>query len=433
MMASEASFASPGASHGDASRNASRDVTPLRAVTRTRGYLWARLDVALSQHPRWMDAKLSSRGFWTSALCWLRRYESETGIVPLRHLAIIGACTEKEARDACEDLVTAGLFAFHPDVGFELLHYADKNETGSQVDARRSAGAERQRRYREKHPVPTAASRNALRDVTVMGESQSQSQSQKEEREREQPSRDPGRGPQREAERPTALTAVTVTVGSSTPEPHPLLSRGRFGVEVALWAGGVRKALGSFLGPRGDKAEAHVAEVADTYGPTEPGPARNAWLEQAGERFGRMSDPLKFKRSVWGWGDWLNQGSPDKNAPLPSRFGAKDEGREGPLRRIVERGPDLPAHLLAEGEAHIRRLEEAQAQRTATATATRPAFAPEPTSETKLLPCLPGLAGTVPGPLSAEEREKKKQESIEQARELEAKWAREEMREAVAG
>jgi hypothetical protein len=412
--------ASHGASHGDASRNASRDVTPLRAVTRTRGYLWARLDVALSQHPRWMDAKLSSRGFWTSALCWLRRYESETGIVPLRHLAIIGACTEKEARDACEDLVTAGLFAFHPDVGFELLHYADKNETGSQVDARRSAGAERQRRYREKHPVPTAASRNALRDVTVMGESQSQSQSQKEKREREQPSRDPERGPEREAERPTALAAVTVTVGSSTPEPHPLLSRGRFGVDVALWAGGVRKALGSFLAPRGDKAEAHVAEVTDTYGPKEPGPARNVWLEQAGERFGRMSDPTKFKRTPWGWGDWLNQGSPDKNAPLPSRFGGKDEGREGPMGRY-------PDDALAPLAPPLTPTQQAEL-----AAMTARSFAqPEPSSHTRLV--ARPLQRTVPQELTDEEREKKRAEAIEQARELQAQWAREEPKEAVAG
>ena len=104
---------------------------------------------------------------------------------------------------------------------------------------------------------------------------------------------------------------IGVALGSSTPEQSPLPSRGQFGAEVACWAAGVRRGVpgGQYLAPTGQKVEACIARISDTFGPA-PGPERLRWLEAEGERFGREADPTRFKRWPWGWGDWLNDGCP---------------------------------------------------------------------------------------------------------------------------
>jgi hypothetical protein len=186
-------------------RNALRGRSGAR---KTRGWIWARVGVSIRQHPRWMEAELASRGFWTAALCWLREFGSDDGALPRKSLANIGSCTEAEAATACKDLVRVGLFGIHDNGDYQFLRYAAHNETGQEVQARRDAGAKRQQRYRDRHQD----ARNASRDSGVVAtESESESETDPK-RERERP-RAPGVGTERREREPEVARHASLEGG----------------------------------------------------------------------------------------------------------------------------------------------------------------------------------------------------------------------------
>jgi hypothetical protein len=105
---------------------------------------WGRLDDGLYDHPK-LDAlgreRLAGIGLWSLAISWCNRRLTD-GVIPLDRIRLLGGTTQLADR-----LVEADLFERHAD-GYAIHDFLEFNDSREQVEARREAAAERQRRHR---------------------------------------------------------------------------------------------------------------------------------------------------------------------------------------------------------------------------------------------------------------------------------------------
>jgi len=153
--------------------------------------IFARVDVELRDHPRARRAGVAMTT-WTYALLYSRRHELD-GFVPDDALRG-GWVPEPVGREHASVLVDVGLWGL-VDGGWEIINYANKNETRAAIETRRQIEREKKQRWRERRestqrsthastdrspgvsPVDTGSSGGSLREED-QSQSQSQSQSQ---------------------------------------------------------------------------------------------------------------------------------------------------------------------------------------------------------------------------------------------------------------
>lgn len=99
--------------------------------------IFAKLDVDMWGHEKFVAAGPAAVGYWAAALAYLRQHTSSDGYLAPHVLGLLLGLGEREARKLCERLVASGLFG-RQDRGYVLLRYAAKNETREQIEARRS-------------------------------------------------------------------------------------------------------------------------------------------------------------------------------------------------------------------------------------------------------------------------------------------------------
>lgn len=108
--------------------------------------MWFRVDDNLAFHPKAMAAGNAAMGLWVRAGSWASQQLTD-GHVPEDVAKALGSKQEVTR------LVRAGLWV-PAEAGFEFHEFAERNPTRDEVEQRRKNGAERLRRWREKHPKP---------------------------------------------------------------------------------------------------------------------------------------------------------------------------------------------------------------------------------------------------------------------------------------
>lgn len=278
--------------------------------------IFAKLDVCMWSHEKFVAAGPAACGYWSAALAYLRGHDSEDGIIPPHVLGMILGVGDKEARRLCQKLVETSLFASHGG-RFELLNYAAKNETKTQIEARRAATRVRVDRLRgrssaRKPPVIGACNAvtnadhvtNVTHDVTLVSvtpvttegsafvpgsDSDSDSGS------------DLGQeGVQGEEPRPAADPAP----------PAPTRHRaGVFGMEGDAFARGVQAATGRPCRPPTPFECGDFLEPSAAHSGGLTGQELLDWFTLKAEKFVRSVDP-KFGFSTRRFADWLDRGEP---------------------------------------------------------------------------------------------------------------------------
>jgi hypothetical protein len=127
--------------------------------------IFAKLDVCFWRHPKFALAGPAACGYWAAALAYLRDQESEDGILAPHVLGMLLGLGEREARKHCERLVICALFSPKDDGGYELVGYAQKNETKEQIELRKAETASRVAKHRGNRLSNAAC--NTLQDVNV--------------------------------------------------------------------------------------------------------------------------------------------------------------------------------------------------------------------------------------------------------------------------
>lgn len=97
--------------------------------------IFAKLDVCMATHPKFAQAGPAATGYWAAALAYIRGHDLG-GVLPEASVGIPLGLGADAGRTLAEELVKAGLFARHHH-GYELLRYAEKNETKEDVEARK--------------------------------------------------------------------------------------------------------------------------------------------------------------------------------------------------------------------------------------------------------------------------------------------------------
>lgn len=114
---------------------------------------WFKVDDGLFANPKWVACTPAARALWVTAGSWAGKQE-DCGKVPRHVLAFLGG----RPRDATE-LVANGLWEVDEE-GWRFHDWFEYQPTPDQIQAKRDAAAERQRRWRE-------SQRESRRDGTV--------------------------------------------------------------------------------------------------------------------------------------------------------------------------------------------------------------------------------------------------------------------------
>jgi hypothetical protein len=136
--------------------------------------IFAKLDVLFWRHKKFVRAGPEAAGYWAAALAYLREDSSEDGVLSKDVIGQLLGLGVPHATKLCKRLCEVGLFESN-DRGYELLGYAEKNETRKEIDARRAIARERKAAWRLAHhknnvahvpPSVTELSRDVSRDVS---------------------------------------------------------------------------------------------------------------------------------------------------------------------------------------------------------------------------------------------------------------------------
>jgi hypothetical protein len=100
--------------------------------------IFAKLDVCFWRHKKFKRAGAAACGYYAAALAYLREDETRDGILDADVVGQLLDLGEREALKLTEKLVEVGLFE-RCEGGYQLLRYAEKNETRDQIDTRRAA------------------------------------------------------------------------------------------------------------------------------------------------------------------------------------------------------------------------------------------------------------------------------------------------------
>ena len=104
---------------------------------------WFKVDDGLFANPKWGACSPHARALWVTAGSWAGKQE-DSGKVPRHMLAFLGG----RPRDAAE-LVKNGLWEIDPE-GWRFHDWFDFQPSPEQIEAKRAAAAERQRKWRDK-------------------------------------------------------------------------------------------------------------------------------------------------------------------------------------------------------------------------------------------------------------------------------------------
>jgi hypothetical protein len=108
--------------------------------------MWFRVDDTLAFHRKAMQAGNAAMGLWVRAGSWAGQ-QLTNGYVPDDVARTLG--TRQEIKRLCD----VGLWSRIED-GYVFHQWEERNPTRDEVEQRRKNGAERLRRWREKHPKP---------------------------------------------------------------------------------------------------------------------------------------------------------------------------------------------------------------------------------------------------------------------------------------
>jgi hypothetical protein len=109
--------------------------------------IFAKVDVSIHSHPKFVAAGFEASGYWVLALAYLRYHESSDGFLASSFIAVPGSTHRNTAKRLCEKLVSVGLFG-KVDDGYVLLGYAKKNETREEIEERKEFVRERKAKAR---------------------------------------------------------------------------------------------------------------------------------------------------------------------------------------------------------------------------------------------------------------------------------------------
>lgn len=110
--------------------------------------IYARTDVRMPTHRRFIAAGPAAVGYWAAANCYSRGEELD-GELPAEAIGVLLALGETRGRKLAEKLVAVGLFERLGD-GYMILKYAEHNETKAQIGVRRIATKARVGAHRNK-------------------------------------------------------------------------------------------------------------------------------------------------------------------------------------------------------------------------------------------------------------------------------------------
>jgi len=127
--------------------------------------IYAKLDVDVYCHPKFIKAGFEASGYWMHALAYLRRHESSDGFLADDFIGVPLCAGKEECRRLCERLVSAGLFG-KVEGGYVLLRYAEKNETKEDILRAKAAAKERKTRSRRR-PEPSSPPDLSSRSASV--------------------------------------------------------------------------------------------------------------------------------------------------------------------------------------------------------------------------------------------------------------------------
>jgi hypothetical protein len=111
--------------------------------------IFAKVDVSIHSHPKFIAAGFEASGYWVHALAYLRYHESSDGFLASSLIAVPLSTHRNTAKRLCEKLVSVGLFG-KVDDGYVLLGYAKKNETKAEIEERKEAVRERKAKARSR-------------------------------------------------------------------------------------------------------------------------------------------------------------------------------------------------------------------------------------------------------------------------------------------
>jgi hypothetical protein len=104
---------------------------------------WFKVDDGLFANPKWVACSVAARALWVTAGSWAGKQE-DSGRVPRHIVAFLGG----RPRDAAE-LVANGLWELDEE-GWRFHDWFEYQPTPEQIEAKRAAAAERQRKWRER-------------------------------------------------------------------------------------------------------------------------------------------------------------------------------------------------------------------------------------------------------------------------------------------
>ena len=111
--------------------------------------IYAKLDVCFWRHKKFRRAGVAAAGYWVAALAYLREDDSDDGFLPADVVGQLLGVTEAEGQAFCQVLVRVGLFQARDD-GYLLVGYTTKNESRTQIEARKAANARKVASWRAK-------------------------------------------------------------------------------------------------------------------------------------------------------------------------------------------------------------------------------------------------------------------------------------------
>jgi hypothetical protein len=126
--------------------------------------IFAKLDVCMPTHPKFIDAGPAAVGYWAAALAYVRGHDLD-GMLPDTALGVLLAVGTAEGRELSDRLVSVGLFQ-RVRGGYLIFNYASKNETKAQVETRRAATRERVAKSRGK-ATANGSAHDAVTDENV--------------------------------------------------------------------------------------------------------------------------------------------------------------------------------------------------------------------------------------------------------------------------
>ena len=111
--------------------------------------IFAKVDVSIHSHPKFVAAGFEASGYWVHALAYLRYHESADGFLASSLIAVPLSTRRKTAERLCEKLVSVGLFG-KVEGGYVLLGYGKKNETKAEIEVRKAFVRERKAKARSR-------------------------------------------------------------------------------------------------------------------------------------------------------------------------------------------------------------------------------------------------------------------------------------------